>query len=1149
MPSSVRLLPPRAGQLIAYSLGFLALLLVFAPGVQAQQLSIPGVQSPVEKNGSARQEEPLNVRAARGEAPLNRLHDYIKVSPSKVRRLPALAPREAQDAGLEKRLRIGEVRAFPQPVKVSSDSALYRVAEGDVRVMGVVSEGARYTRVHFTGMSLPAGARVFVYSLKNPDEFYGPYEGRGPSGDGTFWTPPMEGEGVAIEYFTPHGAGDSSVTPFQVSEVSHIFRDSLTKAGGEDAAGACNLDVAAEWSEVAKSVGELQFTSDGSEYLCTGTLLNNQANDFTPYLLTANHCFNTQAEAQTLRVYWNYNSGDIPPAGTLHTDGANLLATGTGSDFTFVLLTGSLPGGLFFAGWDANPISAATPVTGIHHPDGSHKRISFGATNSNCVNGLPGPCKNFTGVTWSSGTTEPGSSGSGIWKGTASSPQFVGTLTGGGASCASPTLSDYYGLFSVTYPSISAFLTTGTGASCVSALSPTSQNFSTSGGTGSISVTAPSGCNWTAAISHSFVTVTSGASGSGNGTITFSVAANNGAYRTAVIVVGTKVFTITQAGYAGNSCGSNTITLGQTANGILTTRDCERPNGSYYDIYTFQGTPGQQIYISASASFNTYMIVGGPGDLILTDDDGGGGTNSRIPAGSGLITLPSYGPYNIMVSSFLPYVNGSYTLTVDGPPLSNVIPVASISDASVVEGNSGVVAADFNITLSEPSRKSVCVMASTADWTAIAGSDYRQMGGNIFNPPAFVFFDPGVTTITLGVGVLGDSFVEPDEMFGVIISPCNADVTVGRSQGIGTIIDDDQPPTIVQLSTIGYVAGEASGHVEITVNRSNPIGASSVDYATSDDSGLNPCSMVDQYASSRCDYATTVGTLKFAAGESSKIIYVPIIDDNISEANELFHITLSHPTGAILGSTTSATVLITDNANTKGNPIDDVPFFVREHYIDFLGREPDPAGLAGWQNVLNNCGVTIAQPCDRIEVSAGFFRSPEFQDRGYLVYRFYSAVGKIPLYERFMPDFAKVSGFLSAQELEANKVAFVNEFMTRPDFQNRYGTLLDPTAYVGALLQTVELPNHPGRQGWITGLTNSSLTRGQVLRSLVESTEVYQKYYTEAFVIMQYFGYLRRSADSSYLDWIQTMNSTGGDYRTMINGFLNSAEYRNRFGN
>ena len=187
-------------------------------------------------------------------------------------------------------------------------------------------------------------------------------------------------------------------------------------------------------------------------------------------------------------------------------------------------------------------------------------------------------------------------------------------------------------------------------------------------------------------------------------------------------------------------------------------------------------------------------------------------------------------------------------------------------------------------------------------------------------------------------------------------------------------------------------------------------------------------------------------------------------------------------------------------------------------------------------------------PCDRIEVSSAFFRSEEFQSRGYFIYRFYSIIGKVPLYSDFTPDFAKVSGFLSVQQLEATKVSFVNEFMARPEFRSKYDSLTTPTAYVDGLLLTVGLPNHPTRNSWVAALTNGSMTRAQVLRSLVESSEMYQKYYNEAFVIMQYFGYLRRSADIAYLQWIQTMNQTGGDYRVMINGFLNSAEYRHRFG-
>ncbi|HKR02528.1 MAG TPA: hypothetical protein VJT09_17760, partial [Pyrinomonadaceae bacterium] len=115
------------------------------------------------------------------------------------------------------------------------------------------------------------------------------------------------------------------------------------------------------------------------------------------------------------------------------------------------------------------------------------------------------------------------------------------------------------------------------------------------------------------------------------------------------------------------------------------------------------------------------------------------------------------------------------------------------------------------------------------------------------------------------------------------------------------------------------------------------------------------------------------------------------------------------------------------------------------------------------------------------------------------------------------------------------------------DYQTRYAGITDNTAYVDTLLGTLGLPNHSGRQGWINAL-NTGTSRAVVLRQVVESVEVYNKYYNEAFVIMQYFGYLRRSADLSYLQWIDTMNQTNGDYRIMINGFLNSAEYRQRFG-
>jgi Tol biopolymer transport system component len=373
--------------------------------------------------------------------------------------------------------------------------------------------------------------------------------------------------------------------------------------------------------------------------------------------------------------------------------------------------------------------------------------------------------------------------------------------------------------------------------------------------------------------------------------------------------------------------------------------------------------------------------------------------------------------------------------------------------------------------------------------------------------------------------------------------------------GLYNMKPDWQPlgaaPASIQLSSNNYNISEAGARLPITVTRSSSIGTATVNYATSDNAALTPCNTFTTLASSRCDYATTVGTLRFSAGETSKTIYIPIVDDAYPDGSETFTISLSNPTGADLG-TSVGTITIQDDSQPTSHPMDTNAFFVRQHYIDFLGREPEPQGLQDWQNILANCGTTVALPCDRIEVSSAFFRSPEFQSRGYFIYRFYSSVGRIPLYPEFMPDFAKVSGFLNDSELEANKAAFVVEFMARPEFVNKYNALnTDAAGFVDAVLQTLGLPNHPLRQSYINQLNsnnNSQHGRALVLRTIVESGEVYNKYYNEAFVIMQYFGYLRRTADASYVDWIKTMNETGGDYRTMINGFLNSPEYRQRFG-
>jgi Calx-beta domain/Galactose oxidase, central domain/Kelch motif len=352
---------------------------------------------------------------------------------------------------------------------------------------------------------------------------------------------------------------------------------------------------------------------------------------------------------------------------------------------------------------------------------------------------------------------------------------------------------------------------------------------------------------------------------------------------------------------------------------------------------------------------------------------------------------------------------------------------------------------------------------------------------------------------------------------------------------------------IAQLSAATFSASEGDGSVSITLTRTGDTsGAATVNYATSDAAALHNCDVLDGAASGRCDYTTAVGIVHFAAGQTSKNISIAIVDDGFAEGSENFTITLSNASGATLGSFNTATITINDNETSNGsNPIDGPTFFVRQQYLDFLGREPDPPGNAGWQVILNNC-PTGDTSCDRIHVSSSFFRSPEFQGRGYFIYRFYPVVfGRKPDYDEFTPDLANVSGFLTDAELEATKQAFIAEFMSRPAFVTKFDVLSN-TAYVDTLLASAGII-HPARDFWIAALGNRTRTRAQVLREITESAEVYNQYYNQAFVVMQYFGYLRRQPDAQYLDWIQTLESTG-DFRGMINGFVNSLEYRARFG-
>lgn len=232
--------------------------------------------------------------------------------------------------------------------------------------------------------------------------------------------------------------------------------------------------------------------------------------------------------------------------------------------------------------------------------------------------------------------------------------------------------------------------------------------------------------------------------------------------------------------------------------------------------------------------------------------------------------------------------------------------------------------------------------------------------------------------------------------------------------------------------------------------------------------------------------------------------------------------------------------------------IDDIDFFVQQQYIDFLGRMPDAGGFANWNDTLNGCpnggyGEFDNPGCDRVHVSAGFYRSEEFQGRGFWAYRFYEvAFNRRPLYKEFIPDMVRVGGAQSPESEAASKSDYINDFAQRTEFKNLYDNKTN-TEYVNALEVNAELAL-ANKQTLITELNNNSKSRAQVLREIIETGEVFNKFFNRGFVSMQYFGYLRRDPDTiGYANWVKTLDDDPSNFRHMIFGFIYSDEYRNRF--
>jgi hypothetical protein len=356
----------------------------------------------------------------------------------------------------------------------------------------------------------------------------------------------------------------------------------------------------------------------------------------------------------------------------------------------------------------------------------------------------------------------------------------------------------------------------------------------------------------------------------------------------------------------------------------------------------------------------------------------------------------------------------------------------------------------------------------------------------------------------------------------------------------------------LQFSASNFSANEGDGSVKITVTRTaNTDGIIDVDYATANGS-----------ASERTDYVATVGTLHFAAGESSKKFTILLRDDVYVEGSETVNLTLQSPRGggALLGSVGAATLTIGDNdtAAPSSNPLDVPAFFVRQHYLDFLNREPDPDGLAYWTNEIAKCGSdTICVNNRRIDVSAAFFASDEFQLSGAFIYRFYrAAFGRPPTYAEFTAARSKV---ISRPNVVDGISVFLLDFMARPEFTNKYppdlvglfikAFLLAVKENTGVDLSAAESHLNSEWFHCVTTVAWLDFCRARVVEEVIRYNVLVQALHNETFVTMEYFGYLKRDPDpDGYAFWLNVLNSREpNNYRGMVCSFITSAEYQQRF--
>jgi len=329
----------------------------------------------------------------------------------------------------------------------------HTLSNGDrVWRLSVRCAGAYSINLEFHEYIIPVGAQVFVYN--DQDEVLGAFEAGSNPGQDQLGVTQLAGDMITIEYVEPRSVRGQG--RLRVGQVTHAYRDIVGAGKSLGDSGDCNNNVICPLGDAVRDqIRSVAMITVGGDGICTGQLINNCDNDGTPYFLTANHCLG--GSNWVFRFNWNSPTCTQTANGPMNqsVSGFTLLENSAGSDVALLRLNTAPPASynVYFSGWDKSA-TPATSVTAIHHPSGDIKKIS--KENQAVITATYGGASCWRVAGWDDGTTEGGSSGSGLWN---QNGLLVGQLFGGQASCDF-NFNDNYGRFSVSYPLLDEWLGT-----------------------------------------------------------------------------------------------------------------------------------------------------------------------------------------------------------------------------------------------------------------------------------------------------------------------------------------------------------------------------------------------------------------------------------------------------------------------------------------------------------------------------------------------------------------------------------------------------------------------------------------------------------------------------------------------------------------